>query len=55
MEQKKTQHYLKNIIKLMRPKHWLKNGLVFVSVVFSGQMFQADPMRTSKTSSSMGT
>lgn len=29
---------LKSLIKLMRPKHYLKNGLVFVPLVFSGRL-----------------
>ena len=44
MEQKKSQRHLKSIIKLMRPKHWLKNGLVFASVVFSGKLFELDSL-----------
>ncbi len=30
---------MKNILKLMRPKHYLKNGLIFVSLVFSKNLF----------------
>ncbi len=30
---------MKNILRLMRPKHYLKNGLVFVSLVFSKNLF----------------
>ncbi len=44
MEQKKPQHYLKSIIKLMRPKHWLKNGLVFIALVFAGRLFEVDSL-----------
>ncbi len=28
-----------NIIKLMRPKHYLKNALIFVSITFTGNLF----------------
>lgn len=30
---------MKNIIRLMRPKHYLKNALIFVSLFFAGQIF----------------
>ncbi len=30
---------MKNILRLMRPKHYLKNGLVFVSLIFSKNLF----------------
>lgn len=33
---------LKNSILLMRPKHYMKNGLIFVPLIFSGQLFQSD-------------
>ena len=32
--------YIRNIIKLMRPKHYLKNALLFVSIVFSKRLFE---------------
>lgn len=30
---------IKNIVKLMRPKHWLKNVLVFFPLIFDSQLF----------------
>lgn len=30
---------LLNILKAIRIKHWLKNGLVFLPIIFSGQLF----------------
>lgn len=33
---------LQQIVKLIRPKHWLKNGLVFVPLIFSGQLLDGD-------------
>ena len=31
---------MKNYIKLMRPKHYLKNFLVFIPLLFSGNFFE---------------
>lgn len=31
-----------NIIKLMRPKHYIKNGLVFAALACSGRLFEKD-------------
>ncbi len=33
---------MKNYIKLMRPKHYLKNILIFFPLIFSGLLFQKD-------------
>lgn len=33
---------MKNIIKLMRVKHWLKNGLIFLPIVFAKELFNID-------------
>lgn len=44
MANKNTRHYLKSIIKLMRPKHWIKNFLVFIAIFFSGQLFEVDSL-----------
>ena len=33
---------IKNILKLMRVKHYLKNILVFLPLVFSSQLFEAN-------------
>ncbi len=30
------------ILKLMRPKHWLKNFLIFISITFSGHLFDVN-------------
>ena len=38
------QHILKNMIKLMRPKHWLKNVLIFICVTFSGRLFELNAL-----------
>ena len=35
----KPAAYSLNMIKLMRPKHYLKNALVFVSITFSQRLF----------------
>lgn len=34
-----VQIVMKNILRLMRPKHYLKNGLIFVSLIFSKNLF----------------
>ncbi len=33
---------MKNFIKLMRPKHYIKNLLIFIAIIFSGNLFHAD-------------
>lgn len=33
---------MKNYIKLMRPKHYLKNALIFAPLFFSGQVFNVE-------------
>lgn len=33
---------MRKYLKLMRIKHWLKNGLIFLPIVFSNKLFQAD-------------
>lgn len=33
---------LQNLVKLMRPKHYVKNGLIFAPLIFSGQLLVAD-------------
>ncbi len=33
---------MKNILKLMRVKHWLKNGLIFLPIVFAKELFNLD-------------
>lgn len=33
---------LKGLIVLLRPKHWVKNGLILLPLVFSGSLFHAD-------------
>ena len=33
---------LQNLVKLMRPKHYIKNGLIFAPLIFSGQLLVAD-------------
>ena len=30
---------MKQILKLMRVKHWLKNGLIFMPIIFDGRLF----------------
>jgi 4-hydroxybenzoate polyprenyltransferase len=37
---------LANLLMLMRPKHYLKNGLIFVPMLFSGLLFQSDVFLT---------
>ena len=38
------QRILKNLVKLMRPKHWLKNVLVFISITFSGRLLELNTL-----------
>ncbi len=38
----KTERRIHDVIKLMRPKHWLKNILIFVSITFSGRLFEPE-------------
>lgn len=33
---------LRDLVALMRPKHYLKNGLVFLPLIFSGELFDGD-------------
>lgn len=35
---------LKNILKLMRIKHYLKNGLIFLPLIFNSQLFEKKPL-----------
>lgn len=37
---------LKSIISLLRPKHYLKNGLIFLPLIFSGNLFQFHEVTT---------
>lgn len=37
---------LKNIISLLRPKHYLKNGLIFLPLIFSGNLFEVNYLVT---------
>jgi decaprenyl-phosphate phosphoribosyltransferase len=32
---------LRNILRLLRPRQWVKNGAIFVALIFSGQLFDA--------------
>jgi len=38
---------MKNLIHLTRPKHWVKNLLVFSPIFFSGQLFNIEKLRIS--------
>ncbi len=42
--QKKQYSMIYNIWKLMRPRHYLKNALLFVSITFSGKLFEFDTL-----------
>lgn len=37
---------LRGVTRLIRPKHWIKNGLIFLPLVFSGMLFEYDPVIT---------
>lgn len=37
---------LKSILSLIRPKHYLKNGLIFIPLLFSGNLFNLDYLST---------
>jgi decaprenyl-phosphate phosphoribosyltransferase len=37
-------YHLIGLVKLMRPKQWVKNGFVFAPLVFSGQMLNPDAL-----------
>ena len=41
----KTRISIKEIVKLLRPKHWLKNALIFVSITFSGRLLEYSSLR----------
>jgi len=42
----KSKVMLKNIIALIRPKHYLKNGLIFIPLFFSGNFFNLNNIAT---------
>ncbi|MDY5998887.1 MAG: UbiA family prenyltransferase, partial [Candidatus Limisoma sp.] len=35
---------IRNIVLLLRPHQWLKNGFVFLPLFFSGQLFDTDAL-----------
>ncbi len=41
---KNIAQYIKYGIKLMRPKHWLKNVLIFIPIVFSKRLFEPEAL-----------
>lgn len=41
---KKSLNYIKNVIKLLRVKHWIKNGLIFLPLFFSLTLTENDKL-----------
>lgn len=37
---------LKSVVSLLRPKHYLKNGLIFIPLIFSGNLFNWQDLST---------
>lgn len=40
---------LRALVKLLRPRHWIKNLLIFAALLFSGQLLDAEEIRQSLT------
>ncbi len=41
---KKNVHYVSAVLRLIRPKQWIKNAFVFVPLFFGGELFQTDAL-----------
>ena len=35
----KTIKFLRNILRLLRPRQWVKNFAIFAAIIFSGELF----------------
>ena len=41
-ETRRVEVYVKNYLKLLRIKHYLKNFLIFLPIIFSGSLFEKE-------------
>lgn len=46
LRKKLMKKQLRDILRLLRPRQWIKNGAIFVALIFSGDLFQLTPFLT---------